>query len=422
MIHPFKNILFLMALFFPLSAFAANPAVLFVFDGSGSMWGQVDGKTKIELAKEAMSGLVKDFPAGTDLGLISYGHRKEGDCNDIETLASLGSSKDSIISAIQSINPKGKTPLTKAIQIAAEQLKNRDAPTSIIVVSDGKESCNADPCAAAKTVREAGVNLKIHVVGFDVKKDEAEQLQCIAKNGGGKYFAATNASELGRSFAEVKKEVVISKPKPVEKKPELKVIFHDDFNGETLSDAWAIKNANADGMIIDEGALNILTMSGGLSDNTAQNVIIYDKKIDNANYNVLTEVSTDILSDNGNYGQNVGLAMIQDKDNYLILVIRGTYYYNNREILLYLVRSGKALPPNVAGLPKTSGSTIYHLKIEKRKYKYTALYSLDGLKWTELGTQAALGKHFKPALIAVRNKGRETLASFDLFEIQSIEK
>jgi len=204
-------------------------------------------------------------------------------------------------------------------------------------------------------------------------------------------------------------------------KKESTVIFRDDFNDEFLSDAWAIKNANADGMIIDEGALNILTMPGGLSDNKAQNVIIYDKKIDNANYNVLTEVSTDILSDNGNYGQNVGLAMIQDKDNYLILVIRGTYYYNNREILFYMVRSGKDLPPTVAGLPKASGPATYHLKIEKKKYKYTALYSLDGAKWIKLGTQVALGKKFKPAMVAVRNKGQETMAKFNWIEIQAVE-
>ena len=254
MIQPFKNSLLLLTLLFPINAFAANPAVLFVFDGSGSMWGQVDGKTKIELAKEAMSGLVKDFPAGTDLGLISYGHRKEGDCSDIETLASLGSSKDSIISAVQSINPKGKTPLTKSIQIAAEQLKNRDAPTSIVVISDGKESCNADPCAAAKELAAAGVNLKIHVIGFDVKKDEAAQLQCIAKNGGGKYFAANNAGDLAKSFADVKKEVAeVKKPEPTSK-----VVFRDDFNDEFLSDQWEIINPDEESMIVENGSLTTI--------------------------------------------------------------------------------------------------------------------------------------------------------------------
>jgi len=173
--------IFLLALLFPLGAFAANPAVLFVFDGSGSMWGQVEGKTKIELAKEAMSGLLKDFPEGTDIGLVAYGHNKEGDCGDIELLAPLGSSRADVTKAVNAINPKGKTPLTRSIQFAAEQLKKTDAPTSIVVVSDGKESCNADPCEAAKTITAAGVNLKVHVVGFDVKKEEAEQSSALIR-------------------------------------------------------------------------------------------------------------------------------------------------------------------------------------------------------------------------------------------------
>jgi len=199
------------------------------------------------------------------------------------------------------------------------------------------------------------------------------------------------------------------------------VIFRDDFNAAFLSDAWAIKHHNADGMIIDEGKLNILTMPGGLSDDKAQNVVVYDKPIAEANYNVLTAVSTDVLSDNGNHGQHVGLAMMQDKDNYLILTVRGSYYYNNREMLFSLVRSGKGLPVTVVALPKASGAATYYLKIEKRKYRYTALYSIDGEKWITLGTQVALGKQFKPAVIAVRDGGNETMAAFDWFEIQTAQ-
>jgi len=186
MIALLKNTLFLLAIFFPFNSIAENSAVLFVFDGSGSMWRQVEGKTKIALAKKAMSGLLKDFPAGTNIGLLAYGHRKKGNCSDIELLTPLGASRAAVIKAVNSINPVGKTPLTKSIQLAAEQLRGRNTPTSIVLITDGKESCNADPCAATRAVREAGINLNVHVIGFDVKNDEAKQLRCIASNGGGK--------------------------------------------------------------------------------------------------------------------------------------------------------------------------------------------------------------------------------------------
>ena len=60
--------------------------VILVLDASGSMWGKVEGKTKIEIARETIAGLMKDWDPAIELGLMAYGHRREGDCKDIELL------------------------------------------------------------------------------------------------------------------------------------------------------------------------------------------------------------------------------------------------------------------------------------------------------------------------------------------------
>ncbi|MFC3446348.1 hypothetical protein ACFOLL_09745 [Falsochrobactrum ovis] len=60
--------------------------VVIVYDASGSMWGQIDGVTKIEIARDVMADLVHGWSEDTHLGLVAYGHRSEGDCGDIETL------------------------------------------------------------------------------------------------------------------------------------------------------------------------------------------------------------------------------------------------------------------------------------------------------------------------------------------------
>jgi len=435
MIQQCKNILFLMALFFPLSAFAANPAVLFVFDGSGSMWGQVDGKTKIELAKKAMSELVNDFPAGTDIGLISYGHRKEGDCSDIETLATLGSSKDSIISAVQSINPKGKTPLTKSIQIAAEQLKNRDAPTSIIVVSDGKESCNADPCAAAKAVHDAGINLKIHVVGFDVQGDEAAQLQCIAKNGGGKYFAATNATELAKSFAEVKKEVV-AEVNVIEKKPEAKTIFRDDFNDDFLGEKWKMLNENLDAAILDDGKMLFINSKGDLSQDPA-NLLMQERLLDKTNMNVIVEFNTEIKQEVTYFsptdyrsGIMSGILLSAGKGDFIRIFVASSYGWGGygAGANAFVQKRSKGVDAKwfrvaVTGFKGANSPGKYRLKIEKRKYKYFAYYyNFDKDEWVKIGSYTVLGKKFKPGFMAITGNGSvESTTELDWFEIQVIE-
>ena len=171
--------------------------VIFIFDASGSMWGQVEGKAKIQIAKEVLTSLIQDLPEGINVGLVAYGHRKKGDCLDVEELVPLSVlDKGKIIKKIQAINPKGKTPITLSVQKTAEKLKNVDEETTIILVSDGKETCAGDPCELVKQLKASGVKFTMYVIGFVVTAEEKVQLECMATAGGGMYYEAKNAGEL----------------------------------------------------------------------------------------------------------------------------------------------------------------------------------------------------------------------------------
>jgi len=63
--------------------------VLFILDGSGSMWAKVEGRAKIDVAKEVLGGLLSDLPSDTRVGLVAYGHTKKDDCKDVQVLAPL---------------------------------------------------------------------------------------------------------------------------------------------------------------------------------------------------------------------------------------------------------------------------------------------------------------------------------------------
>ena len=68
-----------------------------------------EGQAKIQLAKEVLTGLIMDLPENIDVGLVAYGHRKKGDCHDVEELIPLGElDKEKIIDKIKSISPRGK--------------------------------------------------------------------------------------------------------------------------------------------------------------------------------------------------------------------------------------------------------------------------------------------------------------------------
>lgn len=190
----------------PVFAVAQEPSnSILVLDASGSMWGQIDGTAKIDIARSVVNDLLTSLPQSQSLGLTTYGHRTKGDCKDIETLVRPGSaSRDAIASAVAGLTPRGKTPMTDAVIRAAEDLKYREEPATVILVSDGIETCNPDPCAAARALENAGINLTVHVVGFDVSDPEAiRQMQCLAEETGGRYLSASSASELGSALQTV---------------------------------------------------------------------------------------------------------------------------------------------------------------------------------------------------------------------------
>lgn len=180
---------------------------ILVLDASGSMWGQIEGRAKIDIAKEVLADLVRDLSDQSVTGLVAYGHRRKGDCQDVEELVPLGPiDKNLLTDKIMAINPKGKTPITLSIRKTAQKLKTVEEEANIILVSDGKETCEGDPCALVKELKAAGVRFTLYVIGFDVNKEEKAQLECMAKAGGGQYFTAKNAQEFRLAANQVVKE------------------------------------------------------------------------------------------------------------------------------------------------------------------------------------------------------------------------
>ena len=193
----------------------ATERAILVLDASGSMWGQIDGTHKITIARDVIGGLLQDWDPKVHLGVTAYGHREKGNCADIESLAPLGPvDKPGIMAAIEALNPKGKTPLTDAVSQAAEELRYTEERATVILVSDGKETCSADPCAAVAELEASGVDFTVHVVGFDLDAEEKAQLQCIAEGTGGQFLNAGNSSELHEAMATTVELVAEPEPTP----------------------------------------------------------------------------------------------------------------------------------------------------------------------------------------------------------------
>jgi len=186
--------------------------LLLILDGSGSMWGRVDGQPKITVAKSAASDAILALPQEITAGLMFYGHRRKGDCQDIELVAPLGTARQQMLDQLKFVSPKGMTPLTASLTKAGELLAGGEGDATVILVSDGIETCAGDPCIAVTAMRDKGLKLVVHVVGFDVKGAAAEQLQCIARAGGGGYFQANDTAGLRQALSAIRTTVVDRKP------------------------------------------------------------------------------------------------------------------------------------------------------------------------------------------------------------------
>ncbi len=250
--------LFALALY-ATPALAAERAII-ILDGSGSMWAQIDGEARISIARKTLDKVLAGVPDDLELGLMVYGHREKGDCNDIELLVPpAADSAEAIGKAAAGVSPKGKTPISEAVKLAAEGLNYTEDKATVILITDGLETCEADPCALASSLEGQGIDFTTHVVGFGLTDEEGRQVACLAENTGGKYIAAGDEDALTDALTSTVAEVTApAEPEPAPAPAEPAAI---EFNfvpevvlaeGETSIDddaevVWEIYKANADG-------------------------------------------------------------------------------------------------------------------------------------------------------------------------------
>ncbi len=166
---------------------AAADRTIIVLDASGSMWGQIDGQPKLEIARQTLRTVLQTIPADMELGLLAYGHREKGNCDDIELVVPPApGAASSITLAADTMKFLGKTPLSASVKRAAEALRYTEDKATVILITDGLETCNADPCAVGTELEQAGVDFTAHVVGFGLTAEEGRQVACLAENTGGK--------------------------------------------------------------------------------------------------------------------------------------------------------------------------------------------------------------------------------------------
>lgn len=182
-----------------------------IFDASGSMWGKIEGKEKIIIAKESIYGIIEELgqKKNIQVALRVYGHLNNKCTNSVLVTPMSNVDAEALKAKIKAIKPRGKTPISYSLIQAVDDFKKElSGEKVIILITDGIESCQADPCQTALELKNAGIITKIHIIGFGMNQTELSALQCITEPTGGIVIGASSAKDLTGALDKIVEETL----------------------------------------------------------------------------------------------------------------------------------------------------------------------------------------------------------------------
>ena len=175
-----------------------------VLDVSGSMNAKLGDGNRWQTALKALKEVVDTLPEDLNVGLRVYGHRYSSKsaetCQDTALVVPLAKlDREKIMKTATALKPRGETPLIRSILKSVGDLKTAGGG-SVILITDGEESCKGSAKAAAKEIKASGVNLTLNIVGFTLTSETVEnELGTLAGSTGGHYYSAQDGAQLARA-------------------------------------------------------------------------------------------------------------------------------------------------------------------------------------------------------------------------------
>jgi hypothetical protein len=146
------------------------------------------GPTRLQSAQQSVASVVQSLPADVDVALAGL-----EDCPRATDYGLFDNAhRGRLLQTVHGLTPQQGTPLADGLLQAARRVDGVRAPAVMVVVSDGKDSCGGNACAAAASLKAAKPKLKINVV--DIVGDGA--VNCIANLTGGNVLTPRSGMPL----------------------------------------------------------------------------------------------------------------------------------------------------------------------------------------------------------------------------------
>ncbi|AMM93246.1 amino acid dehydrogenase [Peribacillus simplex] len=196
-----------------------------LLDASGSMKAQINGKSKMDSAKEAIQIFLDKLPKNAEVSLRVYGHKGTGShkdkkvsCNSTEEIFhGQGEQTNQIKTVLQDIKPAGWTPIANALKSVKQDINPETTDSVVYVVSDGIETCGGNPVQIAKELNQSKVKTVVNIIGFNVDNEGQKLLRQVATSGGGEFTSVDNDESLknylNKAYAKLQGEWTMWKEK-----------------------------------------------------------------------------------------------------------------------------------------------------------------------------------------------------------------
>jgi len=175
---------------------AQKTRILFVLDGSQSMYARWENGQKMQIATRLLRNLVDSLKGvdNVELALRAYGHQNNvtssgRNCKDTKLEVPFAASNhDNIKERLESIRPRGTTLIAYSLEQAANDFPDcSNCRNVIILITDGIEECDGDPCAVSLALQKRGIILKPFVIGLGLEPEVMDAFKCV-----GNFYDAKN--------------------------------------------------------------------------------------------------------------------------------------------------------------------------------------------------------------------------------------
>lgn len=169
--------------------------VLFVFDASKSMKAEYKKNTRMQGAKELFYKFIDSLNKQKNIqfALRMYGHTVKyppGDCKDSKLVVPFGKNNIALIkNKVAEAKPTGITPIEHSLTESANDFPDTKAVNMIILITDGIEECEGDPCKARQKLMEKGIVFKPFIIGIGLTPEQIKTFECV-----GDYYDFDNAN------------------------------------------------------------------------------------------------------------------------------------------------------------------------------------------------------------------------------------